>query len=104
MKTALEMRELAVSLRKASLAKVKDRLLSVRFNKDASPARINHGSGWDRSNALAFLDDHDLPFRSIDEDDRRFKFRQRLLNKPLGAIEIVADQFPLGVDVVLEAA
>ena len=93
-----------MSLRKASLAKVRDRLVSVRFNKSASPARINHGGGWDRSNALAFLDDHDLPFKSIDEDDRRFKFRQRPLNKPLGAIEIVDNQFPRGVDVVLEAA
>ena len=83
---------------------MKDRLLSVRFNKSESPARINHGGGWDRSNALAFLDDHDLPFRSIDEDDRRFKFRQRLLSKPLGELEIVHDQFPRGVDVVLEAA
>ncbi len=76
----------------------------MRFSKSKSPHRINHGDGWDRSNALAFLDDHDLPFRSIDEDRGRFKFRQRVIGEPLGELEIVNDQFPRGVDVVLEAA
>jgi len=76
----------------------------VRFSKTESPARINHGEGWDRSHALVFLDDHELPFRSLDEDASRYKFRQRMLGKPLGDLEIVDDQFPRGVDVVLEAA
>ncbi len=76
----------------------------MRFSKSDSPHRINHGEGWDRSNALAFLDDHDLPFRSIDEDRARFKFRQRVMGQPLGELEIVNDQFPRGVDIVLEAA
>jgi len=81
-----------------------DRLHSVRFSKTESPARVNHGEGWDRSNALVFLDDHELPFRSLDEDADRYKFRQRVVKGPLGKIQIVDDQFPLGVDVVLEAA
>ena len=76
----------------------------MRFSKTESPHRINHGEGWDRSNALMFLDDHDLPFRSIDEDSNKFKFRQRVLTGPLGEVQIVDDQFPRGVDVVLEAA
>ena len=76
----------------------------MRFSKSESPHRINHGEGWDRSNALAFLDDHELPFRSIDEDGGKFKFRQRVLKAPLGDIQIMNDQFPRGVDIVLEAA
>lgn len=76
----------------------------MRFSKSESPQRVNHGDGWDRSNALVFLDDHDLPFKSVDEDADRFKFRQRLLKRPLGELEIMRDQFPRGVDIVLEAA
>lgn len=76
----------------------------MRFSKTQSPQRINHGGGWDRSSALAFLDDHELPFRSLDEDEGLFKFRQRTLSKPLGDLEIMEAQFPRGVDVVLEAA
>ena len=76
----------------------------MRFSKTESPHRVNHGEGWDRTSALIFLDDHDLPFRSIDEDADRFKFRQRVLSQPLGDLQIVEDQFPRGVDVVLKAA
>ena len=86
------------------MTQVKDRLLSVRFDKAASPARINHGDGWDRSEAMSFLADHDVPFKSIEEDGDRLKFRQRVVTKPLGDIDIVDDQFPRGVDMVLEAA
>ena len=104
MTTTTEMRDLATNLRKDSLERVKNRLLSVRFNKAESPSRINHGAGWDRTEAMSFLADHDLPFRSITEDGARLKFRHRLISKPLGDIDIVDDQFPRGVDMVLEAA
>jgi hypothetical protein len=95
------MRQQATSLRKTTLATLKDRLLSVRFNKDTSPTRVNKGGGWDRSSALEFLMEHELNYITGSDDEKRFKFRQKILTRPSGPLEIRDEQLPRGVDLVL---
>jgi hypothetical protein len=74
----------------------------VRFSKTESPERVNKGGGWDRSNALHFLSEHELNYIVGSDDEKRFKFRQRILNRPTGELEIYDEQMPRGVDLVLE--
>lgn len=83
---------------------LKERLLTVRFSKTESPARVNESAGWDRMSALEFLSDHDLNYVKGTEDSTRFRFKQRILTAPCGELTIMDDQFPRGVDCVLEVA
>jgi hypothetical protein len=75
----------------------------VRFNKAESPSRVNKGGGWDRGNALAFLNEHELNYITGADTEKHYKFRQRKLHAPVGQLEIYDEQMPRGVDLVLEA-
>lgn len=75
----------------------------MRFSKTESPVRVNEGGGWDRGTALEFLTEHELGYKVANDDERRFRFRQKILTRPPGQLQIVDDQFPRGVDLVLEA-
>ena len=99
--TTATMRQQATSLRKTSLRILKNRLLSVRFSKNESPVRVNQGGGWDRGSALEFLSEHELNYVQGNEDAQRFKFRQQILTRPAGELQIMDQQFPRGVDLVV---
>jgi hypothetical protein len=64
--------------------------------------RINKGGGWDRSSALEFLMEHELNYIVGSDNEQRFKFRQRILTEVPGELEILDENMPRGVDLVLE--
>ncbi len=64
--------------------------------------RVNKGGGWDRSSALEFLMEHEMNYIVGSEDQKLFKYKQRILTSPAGELEILDRNMPRGIDLVME--
>lgn len=67
------------------------------FNKETSPADVNGGDGWTRAAAVAWAGDHNFRNDKVDDTSESFRLRQFDPDKCMGTPQTLTENFPAGV-------